>query len=355
LQQKAFVYTGNLLTTNYAKTAHGLIRGTNRYKVIGIIDSKHAGQDAGMVLDGISREIPVYASIEDAIKQSKIEADVFILGVAYMGGEISDNLRSVFLGALYHGLDLVSGLHSLLCEDQEISKHATKLGRTLTDVRKPKKNADLHFWSGEITNVTIPRIAVLGTDCALGKRTTAKIITDKLNQSNLKSCMIYTGQTGWLQGWDYGFILDSTPNDFVCGELEHAVLTCIKEEKPDIVLLEGQSALRNPSGPCGSEFLLSAGARYVILQTAPARDYFAGLESFNCVQYSLRSEVDLIQAYGADVIAISLNHENLTREEIERLKASYREELKVPVFSPIHDDMTEVIDLIIGLTKDHSK
>ena len=35
--------------------------------------------------------------------------------------------------------------------------------------------------------------------------------------------MIYTGQTGWLQGGEYGFIFDSTLNDFVSGELENAI------------------------------------------------------------------------------------------------------------------------------------
>ena len=32
--------------------------------------------------------------------------------------------------------------------------------------------------------------------------------------------VIYTGQTGWLQGFRHGFIFDATLNDFVSGELE---------------------------------------------------------------------------------------------------------------------------------------
>ena len=55
------------------------------------------------------------------------------------------------------------------------------------------------------------------------------------------------------------------------GELEHAIVSCWEEAHPDLILLEGQSSLRNPSGPCGSEFLLSGGARGVILQHAPGR------------------------------------------------------------------------------------
>ena len=70
--------------------------------------------------------------------------------------------------------------------------------------------------------------------------------------------MIYTGQTGWMQGYEYGFILDATPNDFVPGEIENAIVTCDREKSPELILVEGQSSLRNLFGPCGSEFLIQA-------------------------------------------------------------------------------------------------
>ena len=96
---------------------------------------------------------------------------------------------------------------------------------------------------------------MLGTDCALGKRTTARFLLEACRAVGLSTELIYTGQTGWMQGAPFGFILDSVPNDFVSGELEHAIVSCWKERRPELILLEGQSALRNPSGPCGSEFL----------------------------------------------------------------------------------------------------
>ncbi len=110
---------------------------------------------------------------------------------------------------------------------------------------------------------------MLGTDCALGKRTTTRMLVEACRRAGLRAEWIYTGQTGWLQGAPFGFILDATANDFVSGELEHAIVSCARERSPDVIFLEGQSALRNPSGPCGSELLLSAGARGVVLQHAP--------------------------------------------------------------------------------------
>ena len=50
--KNAVVFTHNLLAENFAKTAHGLLRGTDRFNIIAVIDSLHYGKDAGEVLDG---------------------------------------------------------------------------------------------------------------------------------------------------------------------------------------------------------------------------------------------------------------------------------------------------------------
>ena len=51
---KALVYADGAFNTPNGKTAHGLVRFTERYTVVGVIDHKYAGQDAGMVLDNLS-------------------------------------------------------------------------------------------------------------------------------------------------------------------------------------------------------------------------------------------------------------------------------------------------------------
>ena len=45
--ENAIVFTHNLLGENFAKTAHGLLRGTERFNVVAVIDSHHHGKDAG--------------------------------------------------------------------------------------------------------------------------------------------------------------------------------------------------------------------------------------------------------------------------------------------------------------------
>ena len=80
------------------------------------------------------------------------------------------------------------------------------------------------MFSGRISQVTCPRIAVLGTDGAIGKRTTATILTAALNERGIKAVLVGTGQTGLIQGARYGVALDAIPCQFCSGELESTVV-----------------------------------------------------------------------------------------------------------------------------------
>jgi uncharacterized NAD-dependent epimerase/dehydratase family protein len=90
-------------------------------------------------------------------------------------------------------------------------------------------------------------IAMLGTDCACGKMTTAVELNKALNNLGLKSIMIATGQTSLMQGAKYGASMDALISQFAIGELENAVVQAFEQEHPDIILVEGQSAVSHPA------------------------------------------------------------------------------------------------------------
>ena len=50
---KAIVYCAGAFNTPSGKTAHGLVRFTERYQVLAVIDPIYAGKDARGVLDGV--------------------------------------------------------------------------------------------------------------------------------------------------------------------------------------------------------------------------------------------------------------------------------------------------------------
>lgn len=344
---KAIILTNGLLVTNDAKTAHGLIRGTERYEIVGVIDPPTAGQDAGTVLDGKHRNIPIFLSLADALKELQ-SVNYLIIGVATVGGFLPSDMLGIIKEAIQKGISIVNGLHEYLSEKPEIVALAEQHNVRLIDVRKPKLRKDLHFWTGEIYDVKVPIVAVIGMDCALGKRTAARMVRQACEEEGINAQMIYTGQTGWLQGGKYGFIFDSTLNDFVSGEVEHAIVSCWKETKAEVILIEGQSSLRNPSGPCGLEFLISGQAKYVILVHAPKRVYFDNEPHWGKIP-SVESEIEIIEKFGSKVIALALNTEDCSDWEAFDYQQFYENKLQIPVLLPLQEGVEKLVPVIKSL------
>lgn len=342
---RALVLTQGYLERNDAKTAHGLIRGTDRFHIAGIVDGPEtAGQDAGELLDGIPRNIPVFANLEQALQETK-EIRYLIIGIATIGGVLPEAVLQVVRKAVEAGLNIVNGLHDFLNDHPELVAIAREKKVALIDIRKPKTRDQLHFWTGKIFEVPVPIIAVIGMDCALGKRTTARMLCEEATAQGLKAIMIYTGQTGWLQGGKYGFIFDSTLNDFVSGELEHAIVSAWKETSPDLIFIEGQSSLRNPSGPCGPELLISGNAKHVVLLFAPKRHFFDHIEAWGPIP-SVESEIELIEKFGSRVIATAIHTEGCTPTEAHELQETYQARLKRPVLLPLEEGVNKLIPVL---------
>ncbi len=346
MKHTAIVLANGRYMTPNGKTAHGLVRGSERFEVLAVVEPVLAGQDAGVALDGVHRNIPVVASIDDALERIGNTPEFCVVGIATHGGRFTEELRQLILEAVNKGMSIANGLHDAASDDPEIARAAKEKNVQLVDLRKPKPKHELQFWEGDIYSVRAPRIAVLGTDCALGKRTTTRLLVEALNAGGIRAEMIYTGQTGWMQGARYGFVLDSVVNDYVCGELEHAIVRCDREVNPDVMVLEGQAALRNPSGPCGAEFLLSADAKGVILQHGAGREFFEGYEKQGYRIPSLQSEIELIGFYGAKVLAVTLNGKSATPERLKQYQREYREQLGIPVVRILEEGAGALVPVV---------
>ena len=351
MKSNAIVITGGYLDTISAKSAHGLIRGTDRFNIVGVIDSRNAGKDAGEVLDGKKRNIPVFASIDEFHRLSREEARYCIVGLATKGGVIPDSLRLELKAALAYGHGLVNGLHEFISDIPELADMAREKGLEIIDVRKPKKFKDLHFWNGKIKEVKCPKIAVLGTDCALGKRTTTRFLVEAMRKAGYRAEMIYTGQTGWMQGARYGFVFDSTLNDFISGELEHAVHTCYQEARPDIIFIEGQSSLRNPSGPAGAEWICSADADGVVLQHNPSRKHYKDMDHYPAFVADPAEEIELIRIYGAPTVALTINTAKMQEADARKYAHEAEQKLKIPVILPLEDGVASLVPVFEKMIK----
>ncbi|MEM0343548.1 MAG: DUF1611 domain-containing protein [Thermoplasmata archaeon] len=343
LSERAFGRTGG-------KTAHGLVRHSLRFKILGVIDSTRAGMDAGELLDGRKNGILIYRSVGDAVRNLPRKPDYLIIGVATVGGMLPKEFRPAIREAIRNGINVISGLHEWLAEDPEFSRLAERHGVTITDIRKEPPLRKMHYYRNLASKMKAVRIPVLGTDAASGKRTTAITLTKELNARGMKTAFVATGQTGLLQGSRFGVPLDAIRGDYVVGELEHAIDLAYRTERPKVIVIEGQGALSHPAYVTGSRAIVSASApNAVVLQHAPARKYRTYHEKeLHLPNGTIDREMELIRVYaGCDVIAIAINHEGMTRRQVEEKIAEYERTYGVPACDPLVDGAGKIADAII--------
>jgi uncharacterized NAD-dependent epimerase/dehydratase family protein len=345
---KALIYCEGAFNTPNGKTAHGLVRFTERYTIVGVIDSLYANQDAGKVLDGRKNGIPIFKDIDSAIRELQDMGALpktLVIGLAPDGGRLPEKARKDIMKAIDMGWNIDSGLHDFLSDDHLLKGFAADCGVKIRDIRKTPPRNKLHFFTGEIEKVDCLKLAVLGTDSAIGKRTTAWLLVHALRKAGKKAEMIGTGQTAWLQGAKYSMIMDSCINDFVSGEIEHAVVSAYKNERPDVIVIEGQGSLMNPAYPGGFEILAAGRPDYVILQHAPTRKEYDGFPGYKL--HPLKKQISAIQTIsGKKVIGITVNHEGLTDEKIIPACEQISIETGLPAFDVLKYGVEPLVKLI---------
>ena len=338
--ERAIILCDGYFGQSTGKTANGLVRYSKRYEIVGVIDHTKAGRDAGEVLDGTPNGIPIVANVDEAIRTLKPET--LIVGVATFGGYIPMEFRATLREAIENGLNVVAGLHEYLNDDPEFVKLADAHGVRLIDVRKPRSIRESKQFSDLSRKLPCLRIPVLGTDGAIGKRTAALLLTDALNAAGVAATFVATGQTGLLQGSTYGVPLDSIKADFMVGELEAEIVRAYDETRPKAIVVEGQGSISHPAYVCGTRAIIMASMPSAILMIhAPARK----TRSFrrDVVAWpmpTIEQEIEWLQFYtrnigGGKVVGIGINHENMTREEVEATVQTYEKKYGLPTADPL--------------------
>jgi uncharacterized NAD-dependent epimerase/dehydratase family protein len=329
IKKTALVYCENQFGLMDGKTAAGLVRHSEIYDIVGVIDSSLAGKDAGEELGSERNDIPIFANLAEALSHLPKVPSCYIYGKAPLEACIPIQERLLILEAMQKGMDIINGLHEFFSEDREFMQMAVQCGVEIKDIRKPPNLKDLHVFTGQISKVNVPVIAILGTDCACGKMTTAVELNKILNNLGIKSIMVATGQTSLMQGSRYGVAIDALVSQFVIGEIENAVLQAFEQEQPDIILVEGQSAVSHPAFMGSLAILKGSIPDGVILQHPPARKFRCDFPLLKMP--TIESEIQLIEAISqSKIIAIALSHENLTNKQVEMTIKDYEERLQLP-------------------------
>ncbi|UCE38146.1 MAG: DUF1611 domain-containing protein [Thermoplasmata archaeon] len=331
------------------KTANGLVRHSERFEILGVIDSNKAGKMAHDIVEGAKKDIPVFRNLSDALSKLEKIPDNLIIGVATIGGRLPSEFRPVITEAIENKINVIAGLHEYLAEDPAFSKLATEHGVKLIDVRKEPPLEKMHRFANLCKSIPSIRIPVLGTDSSIGKRTTAIELTKALNKNGIKTIFVSTGQTGILQGFKYAVPIDSIQGDYIVGELEKEIVRAYDEEKPEVIIIEGQGSISHPAYVCGTRAIITASQpNAFILQHAPKRKYRNfRKDELKLPMPHLVKEIEMIQIFSnAQVIGITINHENMTDEGIEETAHEYEKRFGIPCCDVFRHGCNKLVDKV---------
>ncbi len=348
MREKALIYSEGQLGKLDGKVANGLVRHSEKYNIVGVIDSNKAGIDAGEFLDGKKNGIPVFRNIDELIRELNYTPKYFIYGIAPLESFLPVKQREVIISAMKLGMDIINGLPEFFTEDEEFIQKAFEYGVEINDIRKPPPRKGLHNFKGSIFNIKTPVITVFGTDCAVGKRTSAVNLVEALTKKGLNAVFIATGQTGLIQGAKYGIAVDVLSSGFQNGEVENEIMKADAAENPDIIVVEGQGALSHPAFTSSTAIMRGARPQAIILQHPPKRKDrcdFPGIP-----MPTLQSEIDLIEIIsGSKVIAITLNHEDMTDKEIDETVKDYEEKYELPTMDVLKHGCGKIVDRLLQM------
>ena len=338
----AVILSEGFLGTTYGKTANGLCRFSRRFQIKTVIDSTKAGLKIEDIVPKADTNIRIVSNLKEAIELND-DLDTLIVGVATDGGFLPQNFRHYITEAIEGGINIVSGLHEFVSDDPEFSQLALKNGTKITDVRKMFM-LRRDFFTGRIFQVKSKKIAVLGTDSAIGKRTTAVYLNEEMKRRGKLSVMIGTGQTAWMQGFPYTVVIDSMINDFMPGGIESTIVEAWEKERPDFMFLEGQGSVIHPAYPGSFELIAAGKPDAIVLQHAPKRLDYDGFDGIRIPPLDKFIRI-LEELSDKKVIAISINRENMEKDEMDRAINDIEKKYGVYAFDPL-SDLKKVGDVI---------
>ncbi len=226
---------------HHAKTAMGVIR-YGRDAVVAVLDSTRAGRNVREFLGpGPRFDIPIVASLEDAPAMPQ-PPDALLIGIAPTGGKLPQEWRDTILAAIDRGLDVLSGLHTLLGDDPEFAAAARRAGVRIVDYRRPPEREETAVGRRHRPGTHV--VLTVGTDCAIGKMSVALELRKAALEAGLSGVFVPTGQTGMvIEGW--GVAVDRVISDFLNGTCEWLVEQA--EGLGDWIFVEGQGSLDHPA------------------------------------------------------------------------------------------------------------
>ncbi|RLB34685.1 MAG: DUF1611 domain-containing protein [Deltaproteobacteria bacterium] len=325
-----------------SKTAYGILRYVPE-SVLAVIDSEHAGRDAFQV-SGLGRGIPVVRDLAAAIA---LGAKRLVIGVAPAGGALPEKWRRDIVRALKKGMEVVSGLHTMLGEDEEFQAAAEEGGGRIVDLRRVPEDLDIAICRAQEVSAAV--VLTVGTDCNTGKMTTALELAGEGTRRGIETRFCATGQTGIaIAGW--GIAVDHAISDFTAGAAERLVLEAGKDKNVKLIVVEGQGALAQPmySGVTLSLMHGSLPDALILCHRATQRKMdHVELPMPPLAEHVKMYEQAMRLVKPAKVKAIALNTRGLDEDSARRASETAQRETGLPAGDPIRFGAGFLLDAIL--------
>lgn len=325
-----------------SKTANAAIRYSPN-EVVAVLDSEAAGKSAQDVL-GFGGSLPIVSTFAEGMTY---KPNALLIGIAPSGGQFPTAWRQIVLDALGNGLDVWSGLHSMLGDDAEFTAAAAAGNATIRDLRRPP--ADLVVSKGRTRDIAATIILTVGMDCNMGKMTTQLQVQDAVRAKGHRVNFGATGQTGILiEGRGIG--VDAVVADFIGGAAERLTLEAAQDA--DIVLVEGQGSIVHPSYSGVTLGLLHGAMPHAMIMCGqPSRTHVHGVEWMKIPSISemIRLyEVTAAPLRESPTIAVALNTFDLSEADARAAISAAEKETGLPTTDPVRyspEPIAEAIDV----------
>lgn len=321
------VYLGDVEDGDCCKTGYGLAEWAPE-RTLGQFRS---GPDTHSV--GLS-DMSIEASVEAGAKS-------LVIGIAGLGGYLSESWYPDLLHAVEMGLNIVSGAHHKLAAVPGLADAAKRSGVQLVEVRD--HTASYAIATG--VKRSGKRLLTVGTDCALGKKFTALTLARQMSARGQAVDFRATGQTGIMISGG-GIPIDSVVVDFVAGAAE-ALSPAAPDDHWDVI--EGQGSLIHPGYAAVTLGLLHGSQPdEIVLCHDPRRR--VNLDSPQVKIPPLPEVIELYLSAGRltstaiSCHAISLNTRGMAQHEREQALADARAETGLIVFDPAATGVEELVD-----------
>ncbi|MBU0640646.1 MAG: DUF1611 domain-containing protein [Planctomycetes bacterium] len=324
-----------------SKTAAVVLR-YRPHDVVALVDSQAAGSDLRAAIPW-APPLPV---LRDVSAAAPLQPDALFVGVAPVGGALPLDMRRHIKAALTSGIDVVSGLHTHLGNDEELAALAKQSGARIADLRRPPPRQLVA--SGRALGTRCRRVLTVGTDCNVGKMVAAVELVSCASRRGLNAQLAATGQGGIMIAGQ-GIAMDAVIIDFAAGAVEELVLA---STDCDLCVIEGQGSVAHP-GYSGVALALLHGAcpdALILVHHAGRTHHKAEphlpIPSLRVLCAAYEQAAALL--HPTRIVGVALNAHGTDRQAAQQEAARIRQELGVPVVDPLHEGCEPLLAAVLA-------